>query len=145
MLNQSAEYALRVVALIASRPPDHPSHAAELAAALGVPPNYLSKILHQLAFEGILKSRRGRQGGFILATDAREITLALVVAPFENLSQYRACLLGNPVCSDRRACAAHHGWKPIADSVLAFLENTTVAALAAGAPPQPLPSAPRIG
>jgi Rrf2 family protein len=130
MLNQSSEYALRAVALIASRDRDVPSHAKELAAALGVPANYLSKILHQLASAGVLVSRRGRQGGFLLAGPAARMRLARVVAPFEDLTQYRACLLGRPTCSARGACAAHHEWKPIASAVLRFLQQTSVAQLA---------------
>jgi DNA-binding IscR family transcriptional regulator len=52
------------------------------------------------------------------------------VAPFEDLSQYRACLMGRPVCNVRGACAAHSEWKPIASAVLRFLKETSVAELA---------------
>lgn len=135
MLNQSAEYALRVVTLIAGRDQDVPSHAKELASTLDVPANYLSKILHQLAAAGVLTSRRGRQGGFVLGKPAARLRLAAVVAPFEDLTQYRACLLGRPACNARGACSAHHQWKPIATSVLRFLKDTTVAQLAATARP----------
>jgi Rrf2 family transcriptional regulator, iron-sulfur cluster assembly transcription factor len=130
MLNQSSEYALRAVALIASRNREIPLHAKELAAELNVPANYLSKILYQLAAAGVLVSRRGRQGGFLLAAPASRMRLARVVAPFEDLTQYSACLLGRPACSARGACAAHHEWKPIASAVLRFLKQTTVAQLA---------------
>lgn len=143
MLTQSAEYALQAVTLIASRPVGRASHAAELAATLGVPANYLSKILHQLAAAGILASRRGRQGGFALARPAAELTLAAVVAPFEDPARYRGCLLGKTTCSDRVACAAHHRWKPIAESVLAFLNGTTVASLAQRRP-KAKPRPPRL-
>lgn len=134
MLNQSAEYALRVVTLIAGRRADRPSHAAALAKELGVPANYLSKILHQLAAAGVLTSRRGRGGGFRLADAPGDLTLATVVAPFDALATYRTCLLGKPVCGDRHACAAHVYWKPIAVSVLRFLQETTVRSLASAGP-----------
>ena len=48
---------------------DSPSGADELAKALGVPRNYLSKTLHRLTRERILASSRGKGGGFRLATD----------------------------------------------------------------------------
>lgn len=130
MLNHSAEYALKVVALIASRPADEPSRAVELAAALDLPANYLSKILHQLASAGVLASQKGRRGGFLLGSGSAQLTLAAVVAPFEDLGQYRSCLLGNAICSDRRACVAHARWKPVARAVLEFLQETTVDSLA---------------
>ncbi len=137
MLNQTSEYALRVVALIASRPPEEPSHATELAATLDVPANYLSKILHQLAGAGVLASRRGRHGGFVLAKPATRLRLATVIAPFEDVAAYRTCLLGQSACNDRVACVAHHRWKPIAESILRFLADTTVESLvrSGGAPP----------
>ena len=133
MLNQSAEYALKVVALIASRPGDVPSRAAELAAALELPANYLSKILHQLASAGVLISRKGRGGGFLLTRGAAQLTLAAVVTPFEELGRYRSCFLGNAICSDRRACVAHDRWKPIARAVLGFLQETTIDSIATSA------------
>lgn len=143
MLNQTSEYALRVVALIASRPPEEPSHATELAATLDVPANYLSKILHQLAAAGILASRRGRHGGFVLAKPAARLRLATVIAPFEDVAAYRTCLLGHSVCNDRVACVAHHRWKPIAESILRFLADTTVESLAqSGGDPPAVPNQP---
>lgn len=130
MLSQSSEYALRAVALLASREDAPPSHAKELARTLGVPANYLSKILHQLALAGVLASRRGRQGGFALLTPASRLRLVTVVEPFEDLGQYRSCLLGRTVCGARNPCRAHALWQPVASAALTFLTQTTVEQLA---------------
>lgn len=130
MLNQSAEYALRAVTVFAGLAEDESVHAAELATTLGIPANYLSKILHQMAAAGILNSRRGRGGGFQLAVPASTLTLATVIEPFEDLTRYRTCFLGGAVCNDRAACAAHHEWKPIANAMLEFLTTTTCDTLA---------------
>lgn len=102
-------------------------HARELAAALDIPGNYLSKVLHQLAVSGILESRRGRSGGFRLARPADEITLEAIVTPFEDVARYRQCLLGKSVCSDSRPCAAHARWKPVGRLMTSFLTRTTLA------------------
>ena len=48
----------------------------ELAKAAGVPAPFLSKVLGRLADRGLLRSRRGRGGGFVLGRPAAEITLA---------------------------------------------------------------------
>ncbi len=127
MLNQSAEYALRAAARLSVLPPDGSMQARELADALDVPANYLSKVLHQLAVAGVLESRRGRSGGFRLARPAGEITLEAVVAPFEDVGRYRQCLLGKSVCSDSRPCAAHARWKPVGRLMTSFLTRTTLA------------------
>ena len=67
MLSSSAEYALKATHLLASAPGDGRRTAAELAEALDLPPNFLSKLLNRLRQEGVLESRRGPSGGFLLA------------------------------------------------------------------------------
>jgi len=134
MLNQTAEYALRVVVHLAGLPAGESARAAALASELDIPANYLSKILHQLAAEGILESRRGRAGGFRLAVAASRLRVATVVAPFDDLARSRVCVLGQVVCSDSTACEAHRQWKPIAEKMKEFFERTTVATLARPAP-----------
>ncbi len=49
---------------------------AELAEAAGVPGPFLAKVLSRLADRGLLRSRRGRRGGFVLGRPAADITLA---------------------------------------------------------------------
>ncbi len=129
MLNQTAEYALRAVVHLAGLAPDARAQAADLARALDVPANYLSKILHQLAATGVLESQRGRHGGFRLARAADRLTLERVVRPFGAVNTRSTCVLGQRVCSDRTACAAHERWKPIKEATNAFLRETTVAQL----------------
>jgi Rrf2 family protein len=129
MLNQTSEYALRAVAHLAGLAPDEHLGAAQLAEALDVPANYLSKILHQLAAAGVLESRRGRNGGFRLARRADRITLEAVVKHFGAQSPLGTCVLGGRICSDRAACPAHSRWKPVVARMDVFLRGTTVAQL----------------
>ena len=72
---------------------------------MGVPADYLSKTLHGLARAGVVSSTRGKRGGFVLARAPHRITLAEVVAPFQDMGE-RTCLLGRPACSDARPCPA---------------------------------------
>ena len=52
-----------------------------------------------------------------------------MVGEFDDVDRRRQCLLGNPVCSDRTACAAHGQWKQAAEALATFFRNTTVADL----------------
>jgi len=131
MLSQTAEYALRTVVFLADRS-DVPVRIDEIAAALDIPRNYLSKVLHRLAQESILTSARGQGGGFRLASPADRIRLLDVVEPFDHLGSQRRCLLGREVCNDQRACEAHAAWKEVGTRVAAFFAGTTVADLAGG-------------
>ena len=136
MLNQTAEYALRTAVYLAEQRDRGPVAAGELASQLGIPQNYLSKILHQLARDGLLVSQRGKTGGFRLARNPELITLAQVVAGFDPVDARRGCLLGRPVCSDRTPCQAHDRWKEFSVGYASFFHQTTLAMLAqAEAPP----------
>lgn len=126
MLNRSAEYALRAVHLLAHAPPEGRTTAAELAEALDLPANFLSKLLNRLRQEGIVTSRRGPHGGFRLARPADEVTLAEVVRPFDDVVRDRQCLLGRPECRDDAPCAVHDRWKELAGRVERFFGETTL-------------------
>lgn len=132
MLSQTAEYALRAVLTIAGDPEGKPVGAARIASELGLPQNYLSKTLHQLARLGILESTRGKLGGFQLARPAQRIALLDVVSPFDDITGRRSCLLGRTSCSDHNPCAAHAKWKAVAEKQAAFFRDTTVADLLPG-------------
>jgi len=129
MLSQTAEYALRAVLYVAEHAAGRPVRVAEMAGALQIPRNYLSKILHQLARIGVLVSLRGKAGGFQLGVRPDRLTLSAVVTPFDRIEERRRCLLGRPQCTDRTACAVHSRWKDVADQVAEFFRDTTVADL----------------
>ena len=129
MLSQTAEYALRAVLHLAQHADARPIRVHEMADALQIPQNYLSKILHQLARHGVLVSLRGKAGGFRLARAPDAVALTTIITPFDRVDERRRCLLGRPQCSDRTACAAHTRWKEVADTVAEFFRETTVADL----------------
>jgi Rrf2 family protein len=125
MLSQTAEYALRTVVFVAGQG-DRPVRIDEMASALGIPRNYLSKTVHRLARGGVLRSARGRGGGFRLARPADQLGLLDVIAPFDQVGAERRCLLGREVCSDLTPCEAHTRWKKVAAHLAAFFSQTTV-------------------
>lgn len=127
VLSQTAEYALRAALYMAEHGDAEPFTVTQLAEALRIPQNYLSKTMHVLARQGILTSSRGMRGGFRLARPANQIPLLEVIRPFDQLEARRQCLLGRPTCSDATPCAAHARWKDLADTTLAFFRDTTLA------------------
>jgi len=136
MLSQTAEYALRAVLHLADQDPAHPVPVGDIAQALDVPRNYLSKTLHQLARAGVVTSTFGPGGGFRLAAPAESLTLARVVGPFDSAGE-RHCLLGRARCADADPCPAHARWKGISAQIEQFFAVTTVADLRHGAIPMP--------
>ncbi|MGD8319022.1 MAG: Rrf2 family transcriptional regulator [Gemmatimonadota bacterium] len=126
ILSQTAVYALKAVLYLAETDDGELARVDDIADALDVPRNYLSKILHTLARSGLLASTRGPRGGFRLATDAAKVTLQQVVDPFDEVVERSGCLLGRERCSDDNPCAAHARWKAVSLGVKSFFRDTTV-------------------
>ncbi|MGE0554642.1 MAG: Rrf2 family transcriptional regulator [Gemmatimonadales bacterium] len=126
VLSQTAEYALRTVLHLAARRDRTPVSVDQLAGALDMPRNYLSKTLSTLVHQGILSSVRGKRGGFALAVRPERLVLDDVVGLFDQVARPH-CLLGNGACSDRSPCVAHEAWRGVADSMREFFRKTTVA------------------
>ena len=143
LLSQTSTYAVRAAIHLAEHAETARVPVGDIATALGVPRNYLSKILHTLAKRDLLSSSRGRGGGFELIVPAAALPLLAVVEPFDELEARQQCLLGRTRCSDQSPCAAHHRWKEMVDRVTAFFRETTVQDLIQGNRPngQPAPRA----
>ena len=135
LLPQTAEYAVRAVLHIAEHGDVRPLRVGQIADALDVPRNYLSKTLHQLARAGVLTSARGPNGGFRLAVASDQLTLDRVVSTFTGPTTPR-CLLRDTPCGDSPTCAVHARWAPVAARLHDFFGATAVADLIAA----PLPS-----
>lgn len=127
MISKTGEYALRAVLRLAEQDQGETVRANEIARELGIPSNYLSKILHSLARAGVLHSERGPQGGFRLAQGSDELSLADILTPVDPAILNQGCLLGRPRCSEEDACAVHDRWKRVREPLLRFFEETTVA------------------
>lgn len=81
LLTRASEYAL--LSLDTIRKADKPIGAVFLANKLNIPKSFLAKIMQSLAKEGILESRKGAHGGFLLAKELDEITLYSVIVAAE--------------------------------------------------------------
>ncbi|MDQ8186112.1 Rrf2 family transcriptional regulator [Pelagicoccus sp. SDUM812002] len=80
-LSVKLDYACRALARMAVRlPSGELSRIEELAELEAVPANYLVQILGELRNGGLIESRRGKQGGYLLARSPDEISLREVIA-----------------------------------------------------------------
>jgi Rrf2 family transcriptional regulator, cysteine metabolism repressor len=79
-LSVKSDYAARAVLGLARHYPGGVARRVEeLAAEQGVPANYLIQILIELKSKQIVKSQRGKEGGYLLARSPAEITLGDVI------------------------------------------------------------------
>lgn len=92
-LTSFTDYGLRVLMRMAGDP-DRAFSAGELATEFGVSRNHLAKVISTLAAHGLLKTRRGGQGGAVLGRRAAEIRLGDVVALLEANQALVECFAG---------------------------------------------------
>jgi Rrf2 family protein len=131
MLSQTSRYALRALDFMANQGNGDYKLVKDISGKLDIPQQYLSKILHSLAREGLLQSQRGRSGGFRLNRPAAEITLFDVVDPLDHLSRLGTCIMGDRPCGNgtSQPCALHGMWGDVRGKYLTFLRSTTLAEL----------------
>jgi Rrf2 family protein len=129
LLSASGEYALHAALYIAARDQAELTAAVDIADALAVPRNYLSKVLNSLSAAGTLVSTRGPRGGFRLARPPEDISLAEVLAPFDAVGAHAQCLIRPGSCDEKNPCIAHNGWIDVSTRIRAFFRNTSIADL----------------
>jgi Rrf2 family protein len=138
MLSTTSQYALRALAFLAAQDNNQAVLGRRIAAETGIPQNYLSKILIGLNNAGIVSAVRGTGGGYRLTSKPDAIKLDQVVAVFDRDVVNPCCLLGyKRPCSDENACSAHHAWKDTRAALMAFLQGTSLADIAAAANRKP--------
>lgn len=82
-ISAKADYAVRAALEMAASPDREPIKGERLADAQEIPLQFLEHILLELKHAGLVQARRGARGGYWLARDAEEITLADVIRAVE--------------------------------------------------------------
>ena len=126
MWSQTCQYALRAVTCIAEGGGDDPVLAKDIAAEMNIPHQYLQKVLRELVRAGVLSSTRGIGGGFKLARPARDVRLADVIGPFDDIMDRGTCPFGNPLCGEADPVPVHDRWGAVVTGYKEFLELTTL-------------------
>jgi Rrf2 family protein len=127
MISKTGLYVIRALGALSRLPENTWMGTATLAEEINAPVNYLGKLLHLLAREGVIFSQKGVRGGVRLARPASEISLYSALEPFEDFSRWSECLLGSSECPDGEPCTLNLRWAPVREQYLRFLKETTVA------------------
>ncbi len=108
---------------------DKPYSCKQLAETLSVSENHLSKVMQRLSRAGIVVSRRGPRGGFVLARPASEITFLHVFEAIEGALTVPGCLIRQPKCNGS-GCVMGDLLHEIHRQTRTYFTGTTLARLA---------------
>lgn len=131
-ISKKCEYALKAVLELAFRDTVRPVKIHDIAGAQNIPARFLEAILNELRHGGFVESRRGSEGGYMLAQGADEITVGAIIrfihgpifGTAENAEQNRNAL---PLLGDH---SFGQLWAKVNRVVSEVCDNTTFAELA---------------
>jgi len=131
-LSRKARYALRALYALAADEARGPVLIAELAEREKIPRKFLEAILLELKNAGVLRSKKGKGGGYALARPAERITIGEVVrvidgplAPIPCASERNFVRCED--CTDETTCGTRQVMKKVRDAIAAILDTTTLA------------------
>lgn len=131
MISQKAKYALRALVALAKAGQGEALVIGDIATDENIPKKFLEQILLDLKRNGILESRRGKDGGYLLLKPADEVTFGEVLrlvdgplAPLPCLSKvaYRRCV----DCKNERSCEIRKVFAGVAIASRKVLDGTTL-------------------
>jgi Rrf2 family nitric oxide-sensitive transcriptional repressor len=129
-LTSFTDYGLRMLMRMASAP-GRAYSTAELADEFNLSRNHLAKIMQRLARAGLIETRRGGNGGAVLARPAAEIRLGAVVRLLEEGQPLVECLAENGgACTLDGRCRLKARLRSAEAAFLADLDRSTLAAIA---------------
>ena len=137
IFSTKSEYGVRVMVELARRGGAEPVALAEIAEHEGLPPAYLEHLVARLRRAGLVESRRGAHGGYLLAREPAQITMAEVVEALEGRIAPIECFSSTPdgtihcvrEFDAERVCTTKILWTRVRAAILDTLQETTLAEL----------------
>ena len=128
LINRDTDYALRAMSFIVKYNKKIVS-VAELVKSLKIPRPFLRKILQKLNKQGILKSYKGKDGGFLLAKPANKIFLVDLIETLQGPLRFNECFFKKIICPNISACALRKKIERIERYIFLELKSISLASL----------------
>lgn len=109
-VSRRVDYALRATIYLARQEPDRAASVTEISSTEAIPKKFLEKIIQDLIHAGLVHSRRGARGGYLLALDPCEISFKAVMEAVEGPIALNVCVGDPHICSVSTTCGMQHIW-----------------------------------
>ena len=133
-LSKRTQYSLRALYALARSHGKGPVLISHLSKEEAIPKKFLEQILLSLKAAGLVTSKKGKGGGYMLAKPPDQITVASVIRmidgplaplPCASETRFRKC----DECIDIETCGTRIVMKEVRDAVAEILERTTLASV----------------
>src|SRR4051812_18660771 len=134
MISMRAKYALKALIYLAKAKDKGPVLIGEIAESQKLPRKFLEQILLELKNLRLLKSRRGKNGGYLLAKDPKKIAVGGIIRTFNGPLALVPCVSATAFekceeCLDFQNCGIRRVMKKVRDVTAEILDGTNLEAL----------------
>jgi Rrf2 family protein len=138
MLTNKGKYGLKAMVHLAGLAPGRPALVADIAATNEIPKKFLDAILGELRTAGLVHSKKGRGGGYVLAKSASEIMVGDIVRALDgplapiacaSRSYYRRC----DDCPSETDCSVRLMMLEVREAIARVLDHHSLADMRAKA------------
>lgn len=135
MISMRTKYALKALIYLAKTRDRGPVLIGEIVESQKLPRKFLEQILLELKNLRVLKSKRGKAGGYYLAHHPRKITVGRIVRAFNGPLAWVPCVSAKAVkkcgeCLDLNNCGIRRIMKKVRDATDEILDETSLEILA---------------
>ncbi|HOF86580.1 MAG TPA: RrF2 family transcriptional regulator [Armatimonadota bacterium] len=129
-LSTRSTYGMRAMLELALAVGQGPVMVREIADRQHLPATYLEQLMVLLRKAGLVSATRGAHGGYALAREPRDITVAEIIAVLEGPLELVDCPSGAGCCGQPEVCALCDVWDDAGKTLTAFFQSMTLASLA---------------
>jgi len=126
-ISKKCQYAVRAMLELAKRHGAGPVTIGDIARKQAVPPRFLEIILNEMKQRGLVRSTRGAQGGYELASHPKDILVGQVIRLVDGPMDPVPCASGRAArdCPLGDRCALIGLWKRAKEAVEAVYDGTS--------------------
>jgi Rrf2 family protein len=134
MLSKKSKYAIKALLALADHGTEEPMRIADVAEQESLPQKFLELILLDLRNAGVVQSRKGKGGGYLLARPAEKIMLGQIVRLFDGPLAPVPCASQTAYvpcadCADEATCGVRLAMKEVRDATARILDHTSLATI----------------
>lgn len=127
-VSQKSQYTLRALFELAKRQGQQPVTVAEIADAQAIPRRFLELIFLDLRNRGMIESRRGNRGGYVLTASPETISVGDIIRAIDGSLSPVKCVVGRSEehCRLKNQCVFMSVWQRAQKAMEEVYDNTTL-------------------